>query len=199
MMCDFSQIRKMQLPRKMSAHNVMASIGRTLGNRENKLPAPNEVRFAGDERKDKLYEPKHKQKLVRVLTVVAYVIFVSMAAILLSLYYTFVWNPTDQAARKMVVNKTECVNPPLDYTTIPPISNETQIEKMTTRSTTMDNKRTKEMDLSSTTERHKGLWEILTETAAIEETSVELTSISTTRNYRYNLTNTTNDNDESVT
>jgi len=113
----------MQLPRKMSAHNVMASIGRTLGNRESKTPALNEVRFAGEERKDKLYEPKHKQKLVRVLTVVAYVIFVSMAAILLSLYYTFIWNPTDQAARKMRPNKTECANLPLDPMIIPPISN----------------------------------------------------------------------------
>ncbi|EZA60396.1 hypothetical protein X777_13485 [Ooceraea biroi] len=186
----------------MSAHNVMASIGRTLGNRESKPPAPNEVRLAGDERKDKLYEPKHKQKLVRVLTVVAYVIFVSMAAILLSLYYTFVWNPTDQAARKMRVNRTECVNLPPDSTTTPPIFNETQIEKVTARSTTtkVDNKLRllEEMD-SSTTERQRGLWRVLTETADIEETSVELMSISTTRNRRNNLTNITNDDDESVT
>ena len=114
----------MQLPRKMSAHNVMASIGRTLGNRESKPPASNEIRFAGDERKDKLYEPKHKQKLVRVLTVVAYVIFVSMAAILLSLYYTFVWNPKDQAVRRMRIDKQECSKTPsLDSLTTPPISN----------------------------------------------------------------------------
>lgn len=90
----------------MSAHNVMASIGRTLGNRNSKPSAPNEIRFAGEERKDKLYEPKHKQKLVRVLTVIAYVIFVSMAAILLSLYYTYVWNPKDQV-RKLKM-KSDC-------------------------------------------------------------------------------------------
>lgn len=108
----------------MSAHNVMASIGRTLGSRDSKPPAPNEVRFAGEERKDKLYEPKHKQKLVRVLTVVAYVIFVSMAAILLSLYYTFVWNPKDQAVRKLRIEKSECPKSPLlDSLTIPPIFN----------------------------------------------------------------------------
>jgi hypothetical protein len=101
----------------------MASIGRTLGNRESKTPALNEVRFAGEERKDKLYEPKHKQKLVRVLTVVAYVIFVSMAAILLSLYYSFIWNPTDQAARKMRITNPDCVSMPLDPMTFPPISN----------------------------------------------------------------------------
>ena len=97
----------MQLPRKMSAQNVMASISRTLGNRDHK-PAGNEIRFAGDERKDKLYEPKHKQKVVRVLTVVAYVIFVSMAAILLSLYYTFLWDPKDVTIK--MKTKPECVN-----------------------------------------------------------------------------------------
>jgi len=108
----------------MSTHNVMASIGRTLGNRESKSPAPNEIRFAGEERKDKLYEPKHKQKLIRVLTVVAYVIFVSMAAILLSLYYTFVWNPKDQAVRRMRVDKPECAKSlSFDSLTTPPISN----------------------------------------------------------------------------
>lgn len=115
----------------MSAQNVMESIGRTLGNRESKPAAPNEVRFAGDERKDKLYEPKHKQKLIRVLTVVAYVIFVSMAAILLSLYYTFVWNPKDQAIRKMRIDKPECAKPPsLDSLTTPPISNGKSIDKL---------------------------------------------------------------------
>lgn len=108
----------------MSAHNMMASIGRTLGSRDSKPSAPNEVRFAGDERKDKLYEPKHKQKLVRVLTVVAYVIFVSMAAILLSLYYTFVWNPKEQAVRKLRIGKSECPKPPpLHSLTILPIFN----------------------------------------------------------------------------
>lgn len=114
----------MQLPRKMSAHNVMASIGRTLGNRESKPLASNEIRFAGDERKDKLYEPKHKQKVVRVLTVVAYVIFVSMAAILLSLYYTFVWNPKDQTIRRTKIEKQECSKTSsFDSLTTPPISN----------------------------------------------------------------------------
>lgn len=185
----------------MSAHNVMASIGRTLGNCDSKsAPAPNEVRLAGDERKDKLYEPKHKQKLVRVLTVVAYVIFVSMAAILLSLYYTFVWNPKDQAVRKLKIDKSDCAKPPsLDSLVIPPISNETQIERMTTRFTTINNKQLEETDIS-TTQRQKGLWEILTETTDIEETSVELTSITTVQDYRNNLTSTVNvDDDDSVT
>ncbi|XP_012222198.1 uncharacterized protein inaF-D [Linepithema humile] len=76
-------------------------------------------------------------------------------------------------------------------------SEETQIERMTTRSAIIDDKQLKEIDLS-TTQRHKGLWETLTETTDIKETSVELTSVSTARNY-LNFTSTANDDDESVT
>ena len=79
----------------MSAHNVMASISRTLGTRHGEGKPANEVKLAGEESKDKLYEPKHKQKLVRVLTVVAYIISVSLAAIVLSLYYMYIWDPSD--------------------------------------------------------------------------------------------------------
>lgn len=50
------------------------------------------MKLAGDEAKDRMYEPKYKKKLVRVLTVVAYVFFVSLAAIMLSLYYMLIWN-----------------------------------------------------------------------------------------------------------
>lgn len=38
------------------------------------------------------YEVKQHKKMVRILTVVAYVICVSMAAIVLSLYYMFLWD-----------------------------------------------------------------------------------------------------------
>lgn len=70
---------------------------------------------------------------------------------------------------------------------------------MTARFTTVNNKQLEEMDMS-TTQRQKGLWEILTETTDIEETSVELTSISTVRDYRNNFTSTVNiDDDNSVT
>ncbi|XP_045482054.1 uncharacterized protein LOC123686112 [Harmonia axyridis] len=62
------------------------------------------VKLAGEEAKDRLYESKHKKKLVRVLTVIAYVFFVSLAAIMLSLYYIFIWNcdqkPTTQPYAK---------------------------------------------------------------------------------------------------
>lgn len=92
-----SRLRRfsMQIPRKMSAHNVMASISRTLGTRYSESKAANEIKFAGEESKDKLYEPKHRQKLVRVLTVVAYIISVSLAAIVLSLYYMYIWDPAE--------------------------------------------------------------------------------------------------------
>ena len=85
----------MQIPRKMSAQNVMASISRSLGNRQEQKPSENGVKLAGEESKDKFYEPKHNQKLFRVLTVIAYMISVSLAAIILSLYYTYIWNPAD--------------------------------------------------------------------------------------------------------
>lgn len=55
---------------------------------------PAEVRFAGVDTKEKMYEPKQRKKLVRVLTVVAYLFFVSLAAAMLSLYYVFLWNPS---------------------------------------------------------------------------------------------------------
>jgi hypothetical protein len=50
--------------------------------------------------KDKLYEPKKKRKVIRVLTVVAYVLSVSMAAIMLSLYYVFLWDPKIPTLRR---------------------------------------------------------------------------------------------------
>lgn len=41
-----------------------------------------------------LYERKTNQKALKVLTVAAYILFVSMAAIILSFYYVFIWDPT---------------------------------------------------------------------------------------------------------
>jgi len=54
---------------------------------------------ASTDPRDKMYEPKNKKKLVRVLTVVAYVFFVSLAAITLSLFYIFIYNPEKPATR----------------------------------------------------------------------------------------------------
>lgn len=46
--------------------------------------------LARDE-KDNLYEPKPNKKAIRILTVAAYVLCVSLAAIILSLYYMIFW------------------------------------------------------------------------------------------------------------
>ncbi|XP_059611235.1 putative transmembrane protein INAFM1 [Phlebotomus argentipes] len=50
--------------------------------------------LARDDAKDRLYEPKPNKKAIRILTVAAYVLCVSLAAIMLSLYYIFLWDPT---------------------------------------------------------------------------------------------------------
>ncbi|KAL2717700.1 uncharacterized protein V1478_013400 [Vespula squamosa] len=158
----------MQLARKMSAQNVMASITRTLGTRE-KVQA-NEIRFAGEERKDKLYEPKHKKKLVRVLTVIAYIIFVSLAAILLSLYYTYIWDPKDQAVRTKT-HKTDCATiKTSDSLAIASVSYETQIE-MTAKPITTNDTMDDASEMSITTVREKSLLQILTETIKSKESS----------------------------
>lgn len=59
-----------------------------------------EIKLAGNENKVKMYESKHKRKLIRVLTVVAYVFFVSLAAIMLSLFYMFIYNPSKLTVKK---------------------------------------------------------------------------------------------------
>lgn len=81
---------------------------------------------------------------------------------------------------------------------------ETQIEKMTARSTTIDNKQLEELHLS-TTQRQRGLWEILTESTDVEDTFVEFTSVSTIsqdynrNNFTVNNNNDDDDDDENVT
>ncbi|XP_044730938.1 uncharacterized protein LOC123293979 [Chrysoperla carnea] len=63
-----------------------------------------QVKLAGDEAKDKMYEPKQNKKVIRVLTVIAYLFFVSLAAIVLSLYYVILWKP--RAQRSAGINST---------------------------------------------------------------------------------------------
>lgn len=62
----------------------------------------NSVKLAGEEAKDKMYEPKQNKKLVRVLTVIVYVFSVSLAAIILSLYYVFFWTPKNNEVQQPV-------------------------------------------------------------------------------------------------
>jgi hypothetical protein len=59
------------------------------------LQIPSEMRYSSAEAaaNDKMYEPKKVRKIIRVLTVMAYVLSVSLAAIMLSLYYVFLWDP----------------------------------------------------------------------------------------------------------
>lgn len=102
----------------MKIQDLIAYIIRIICNYEEKIG--NEVRLAGYEVKEKLYEPKRKQRLVRILTVMAYIVFVSMAAILLSLYYTFIWNPKDVLIK--LKTKPECVNAKLSNPLITPPS-----------------------------------------------------------------------------
>jgi len=54
---------------------------------------------------DKLYEPKQNKKIVRIFTVILYMFSVSLGAILLSLYYVFLWkNPHTQAINRRMDN-----------------------------------------------------------------------------------------------
>lgn len=53
-----------------------------------------------EETKESKYEPKQNKKIIRLLTVIAYVISVSMAAIILSLYYVFLWDPKETYSPK---------------------------------------------------------------------------------------------------
>jgi hypothetical protein len=57
--------------------------------------AEEKIKLAKGDSSEKLYEQKTNQRTVRVLTVVAYVLTVSMAAIILSAYYVFLWKPND--------------------------------------------------------------------------------------------------------
>lgn len=63
--------------------------------------AEEKIKLAGEDSKDKIFEAKQNQKAIRILTVAAYVLCVSLVAIMLSLYYIFLWDPsTNQLAAK---------------------------------------------------------------------------------------------------
>ncbi|KFM73871.1 hypothetical protein X975_10358, partial [Stegodyphus mimosarum] len=73
--------------------------------------ADGDIRFAGETSRSKIYEEKKQnKKLVRLLTVLAYVFSVSLAAIVLSLYYVFLWNPNMQRS-----NSSENTQPAFQY------------------------------------------------------------------------------------
>ncbi len=56
---------------------------------------------------DKLYEPKQNKKMFRIMTVIVYMFCVSMIAILLSLYYLFLWDPYLKYHKQQVKQRQE--------------------------------------------------------------------------------------------
>lgn len=90
------------------------------------VPAHNDVKLAGEESKERMYESKHHKKVVRVLTVLAYVLSVSLAAIMLSLYYVFLWDPrstrnvTRFTAAQMPSSRPSPTRCPPDLGALPP-------------------------------------------------------------------------------
>ncbi|XP_055617872.1 uncharacterized protein LOC129763116 [Toxorhynchites rutilus septentrionalis] len=68
--------------------------------------AEEKIKLAGEDSKDRLYETKQNQKAIRILTVAAYVLCVSLVAIMLSLYYIFLWDPSTN----QMMTKTQTVD-----------------------------------------------------------------------------------------
>lgn len=53
-----------------------------------------DVHYYSIQKTNQIYQPNVRtSKIFRVLTVLAYIVAVSMAAILITIYYTFIWNP----------------------------------------------------------------------------------------------------------
>jgi hypothetical protein len=50
------------------------------------------IKLAKDDSVEKLYQSKKNQRTVRVMTVMAYILTVSLAGLVLSCYYVFFWN-----------------------------------------------------------------------------------------------------------
>lgn len=97
---------------KMSCKIPIINNGVSCGDqwaKSNSFVVETSVKLAGEEAKDRLYEPKHKKKLIRVLTVIAYVFFVSLAAIMLSLYYVFLWNGDQKVLPKYSMQRQTAV------------------------------------------------------------------------------------------
>lgn len=66
------------------------------------------IKLAKDDSVEKLYESKKNQRTVRVLTVCAYMLTVSLAAIVLSAYYVFLWDPSDASAKNSQHPNAKC-------------------------------------------------------------------------------------------
>ena len=66
------------------------------------------IKLAKDDSVEKLFESRKNQRTVRVLTVCAYVLTVSLAAIILSAYYVFLWVPSDPSAKNAQNPNAKC-------------------------------------------------------------------------------------------
>ena len=66
------------------------------------------IKLAKDNSVEKLYESKKNQRTVRVLTVFAYILTVSMAAIILSVFYVFLWTPSDSNKNQQNIRTIQC-------------------------------------------------------------------------------------------
>lgn len=67
------------------------------------------VKLPPTETISRCYQPQQSnRKVIRILTVAVYVLCVSLAAIMLSLYYIFIWDPT---IRPFVTKATHCGKP----------------------------------------------------------------------------------------
>lgn len=64
------------------------------------------VKLPPTETISRCYQPQQSnRKVIRILTVAVYVLCVSLAAIMLSLYYIFIWDPT---IRPFVTKANQC-------------------------------------------------------------------------------------------
>ncbi|KAJ9589818.1 hypothetical protein L9F63_009667 [Diploptera punctata] len=99
--------------RSVNSNNIIVTTGVGGSVRQHTSSGmPNGIKFAGEDSKDKMYEPKQTKRLIRVLTVIAYMFSVSLAAIMLSVYYVFLWNPKDVPHRAIPRPTPTCPHPP---------------------------------------------------------------------------------------
>lgn len=66
------------------------------------------VKLPATETISRFYQPQANRKVIRILTVAVYVFCVSLAAIMLSLYYIFIWDPT---IRPFAAKNSNCGKP----------------------------------------------------------------------------------------
>jgi len=135
-----------------------------------------------------LYEPKQNKKIWRILTVLVYVFTVSFGAILLSLYYLFLWNPYKDAPtgtlKQIPTPSAQAKNAPAPST---PASNEDQTV-VSTSSMALDGRSTlSDFALDNIVEDLNNGIEPKTLALAIQALAAKETEIITDKNYKIPL------------